>query len=195
MKRWSMITAVICMVTLCGIGSAQAQELLNYEVLSIDANSWVVTAKDTASGEVVSFRLPPSTFKGKTFDADLANVKPGRNFAVRGPRNERLNNLVMQRTPSRGEDPMKMRPRKRMMQMAGGAQLGWVIEDVGQNWVVKARNKKNGKTMKFKVDPNSFKGFRFRANLKGIKKGEGFSIYAPNERSFSRACTLMELKQ
>lgn len=192
MKSWSITIAVLCMIFVFGTVPARSQDLLMYEVLSIEPGTWVVTAKETRSGEVVSFRLPPESFKGKTFDADLGDIKKGRRFSVRGPRNARLSNLVMHRTASRGDSPLKRRPRKPIMHMAGGTKLPWVIKEVAKDWMVTAFKMKSGETIKFKVDPNSFKGFRFRANIKGISKGQGFSLYAPNQGAITSACTLME---
>jgi hypothetical protein len=200
MRHGSIITAVLTIFFVLAAvqvpvhATQPEQALLNYEIISIDAKSWIITAKDTASGEIVKFRMPPAAFKGKTFAADLSKTKAGQGFSVRGPRNARLSNLVMQLTPARGQSPLKSR-RIRPMRRAQGARLAWQIIHVNPDWVVTAKNQRNRKVIKFKVNPQAFIGFRFRANAKGIRKGEGFSLIAPNERAFTSACTLLELKK
>lgn len=198
MKRWVKIAVGVVSVfaffalTTLVHGAGPQGELLEYEVISVNPQNWVVTAKETASGNVVKFKLPPSVFQGKSFDAELRNVRQGGRFSVRGPRNARLDNLIM-------EDSMRKQPRMRKspgpagMTPPGGAQLGWVIENVDPaEWIVSARNRASGKTAKFKAHPEAFAGFRFRADLRNISKGQGFSIVAPNDRPMPNACTLME---
>lgn len=197
MKRWVKIAvgvvSVFAFFALTGMvqGAGPQGELLEYEVISINPQSWVVTAKETASGNVVKFRLPPTVFKGKSFDAELGNIRKGGRFAVRGPRNARLDNLIM-------EGPMTKQPRMQKNSGPGnmtppGAQLGWVIEDVNPaQWIVSVRNRATGKTAKIKGHPEAFTGFRFRADLRNIRKGQGFSIVAPNDQPMSNVCSLLE---
>ncbi len=197
MKRWVKIAVgvislfIFFALTAFVHGGARGGELLEYEVISINPQSWVVTAKETASGNVVKFRLPPAVFKGKTFDADLGKVRRGRRFSVRGPRNARLDNLIM-------EGPLGKQPRMRkdggpVRMVPSSRQLGWVIVNVdARQWIVTVRNRTTGKTAKFKGHPEAFRGFRFRANLRNIRKGKGFSIVTPNNRSMPNVCTLLE---
>jgi hypothetical protein len=83
-----------------------------------------------------------------------------------------------------------------MRDRVGGSMSGplaWEILHVdARKWIVKARNRKTHKTIKFKVQPESFKGFRFQANLRGIRKGEGFSIVTPNNVPINNNCKLLE---
>jgi len=179
-------------------GTPQGEDL-EYEVISIEPQGWVVTARETASGNVVKFRLPPTVFKGKTFEFDAEEnvLKPGGRFSVRGARNERLNQLVVE-NPLPGESPRgKGRFTKRVG--AGGPPpnpLGWEILHVDpRKWIVTAKNNRTHKTVKFQVHPEAFTGFRFHANLRGIQKGRGFSIVTPNELPMKNCCTILELKQ
>jgi hypothetical protein len=198
MKQWSWISVGLAAVLVFAAATAILQavntrgEMLEYEVISIDANNWVVTAKETATGNVVKFRLPPTAFNGQTFDADLENLQIGRRFSVRGPRNARLNNLVMER-------PLAKRPHERRevntprMTLAA-EKLTWEIVTIDpNNWIVTARNRNNRKMVKVKAHPEAFTGFRFRANLEDIGNGEGFSIVTPNDRAMSDCCTLLEM--
>ena len=197
MKQWAWIkiglAVVMVFAAMTGLlqGAKTSGEMLEYEVISVNTNSWVVTAKETATGNVVKFRLPPTVFTGQTFDADLENLQSGRRFSVRGPRNSRLNNLVM-------ETPLGKRPRERREMHSPRLnlyteKLTWEIVSVDpNNWIVTARNRNNNKMVKVKAHPEAFTGFRFRANLEDIGNGQGFSIVTPNDRPMPNCCTLLE---
>lgn len=168
-------------------------EELEYKVMSIDPKGWVVTAQETATGNVVKFRLPPSAFKGQTFDADLGAVQKGQNFSVQGPRNARLDQLILEKgLPDEG--PGRRGPRARMRPRPSEP-LSWEILHVdARKWVVTAKNRQTHKVAKFQAHPEAFTGFRFRANLRGIKKGQGFAIVTPNNQPMNNVGTLLELK-
>lgn len=197
MKQWSWIHVGLAAVLVLAAAAAFLQganprgELLEYEVISVEANNWVVTAKETATGNVVKFRLPPAVFTGQTFDAELENLQGGRRFSVRGPRNARLNNLIM-------ETPMSKRPRERRdlgpnHVIPPSEQLNWEIVTVDpKSWIITARNRINRKMVKVQAHPETFTGFRFRANLEDIGNGQGFSIVTPNDRPMPNCCTLLE---
>ena len=173
------------------LGSNPKGEVLEYKVVSIEPKGWVVTAEETATGNLVKFRLPPAVFKGKTFDANLEALKPGQRFSARGPRNARLSKIIMERPLAKG--PQKRRVMRAKLGASLSEPLAWEILHVdARRWIVTARNRNTHKTIKFKVKPESFEGFRFRANLRGIRKGEGFSIVTPNELPISNNCTLLE---
>lgn len=197
MKRWVKIAvgviSIFIFFALTAVVDAAGPrgELLDYEVISIEPGSWVVTAKETASGNVVKFRLPPTVFKGKSFDADLGSIQRGARFSVRGPRNARLNNLIMQ-GPS-GKQPRMRKGRSPRLMTSPAAQLGWTIMHVDpRKWIVTAQNRTTGKVAKFQAHPEAFAGFRFRANLRNIRKGQGFSIVTPNNQPISNVCSLLE---
>jgi len=197
MKRWVKVAVGVVSVfaffalTVLAHGAGPKGELLEYEVLSINPQNWVVTAKETASGNVVKFRLPPTVFKGKTFDADLGKIQRGGRFSVRGPRNARLDNLLME--GQQAKQPRKRKDTGPRVMTPPAAQLGWVIVNVdpGQ-WIVTVRNRSTGKTAKIKGHAEAFTGFRFRADLRNIRKGQGFSIVTPNNQPMPNVCTLME---
>lgn len=200
MKRLNLILklTVACLALLLAGPTLDAKNMqggmLDYEVISIDANTWIVTAREISSGNVVKFRLPPSTFKGQTFDAEIGRVRPGQRFAVRGPRNASLANLVMDTPSPQGQGRGLMRKPPRMM-TPPSRPLSWEILNVNpQKWIVQAKNRMTHRTAKFKVDPGCFAGFRFRSNLQSVGKGQGFSIITPFSAPLTNCCTLMELK-
>ncbi len=200
MRHWSSITVglVVAFALLATAaflqGAKPRNEMLEYEIISIDPQGWIVTARETATGNVVKFRLPPAVFKGQTFDANLDTPKPGNRFSVRGPRNARLNRLVMTKPLSR-KLSTKRGPRiRRSVPMIKA--LTWEIVNVdAPRWIVTAKNRRTGKILKFKAHPEAFTGFRFRADIRSIGQGEGFSIVTPNERAMENACTLLELQK
>jgi len=173
--------------------------MLEYEVISIEPGSWLVTAKEVASGEIVKFQLPPSAFKGKSFDAELGNIKQGQKFGVRSPNNDSLSNLVVHKgLPLKNERDRKHRQPLIKRELLGPPTppLKWEILEVDpQAFIVTARNRQNAETAKFKVDPAAFRGFRFKANLRGIRQGQGFKLVAREAKSFQNACTLLEMKK
>ncbi|UCH93004.1 MAG: hypothetical protein JSV88_22310, partial [Candidatus Aminicenantes bacterium] len=63
-----------------------------------------------------------------------------------------------------------------------------------RRWIVTAKNRRTQKVAKFQAHPEAFTGFRFLANLRGIKKGEGFAIVTPNNQPMNNCCTLLEIK-
>jgi hypothetical protein len=201
-KRIAITTILTIVVAYFGIPAASApgpsNDLLEYEVISVQPGSWLVTAKEVASGEIVKFRLPPTAFKGKTFDADLTRTKKGHKFSVRGPQSDRLNNLIVEKgLPTHRGKNQRSRHLIKKRPIGPPAQvLNWEIVHVDpQQFIVTARNNKNQRLAKFKVEPHSFKGFRFKANLRGIRQGRGFTMQTSNNSHFSNACTLLELKQ
>lgn len=200
MKQWSFITVIsVAVVVFFGMtafaaGSTPEGELLEYEVKAVDAQGWVVTAQEVATGNVVKFRLPPAAFKGQTFDANLASLRQGERFSVRGPRNARLNNLVMESSPAEGKGPQLKQGRGAGLRVLPGRPLTWEILHVdARKWIVTARNRQTHKIIKFQAHPEAFAGFRFRANLRNIGKGKGFSIVTPNNAPMMNVCTLLEL--
>ncbi len=198
MRRCSTImlglTAVFAffVMTAAVQGARPQGDVLEYAVISIEPQGWVVTARETASGDVVKFRLPPAVFKGQTFDANIDELNAGQRFSVRGPRGVRLGQLVV-------EDPLPPGPppgRGLKPQPGGqsGETLTWEIVHVdARRWIVTARNRQSHRTAKFRVHPDSFNGFRFLASLRGINKGQGFSIVTPNDVAMADCCTLLEI--
>ncbi len=201
MKRFNLIRMmmVVCLSLVIGTQVANGRniqgDMLDYEVVTIEAKTWIVTAREVATGNIVKFRLPPNTFKGQTFDAEIASTGPGQRFAVRGPRNANLANLVMD-TPSpqaqgQGQGMMRRPPR---MIAPPSRPLTWEILNVNpEMWIVTAKNRLTRKVAKFKVDPGCFSGFRFQSNLQSVGRGQGFSIITPFTAPLTNCCTLLEL--
>ncbi|NIM16949.1 MAG: hypothetical protein GTO45_33695 [Candidatus Aminicenantes bacterium] len=204
MKRFSVITVILgaafAFVAMAVFvhGAQPPGEVLEYEVISVEPQSWVVTARETATGNVVKFRLPPAVFKGQTFDANLGSVKRGQRFSVQGPRNARLSQLIVEEGLPGGPPRGRRKFGKRIPKISGppSKPLAWEIVHVDpRKWVVTAKNRRTHKVVKFQAHPEAFAGFRFRANLRGIRKGQGFSIVTPNNRPMNNCATLLEFKK
>ncbi len=198
---FAAVFALAVMVT--GLNAQKHKdEVLEYKVQSIDPGTWVVTALETASGNVVKFRLPPTVFKGKSFDANLERVRKGQRLSIRAPRNVKLRQLKMDKpvkgvkgTPRgvRMRTGRVARARAQALQGSEGTSLPWKILNVNpREWIVTAKNSRTGKIAKFKAHAEAFRGFVFKANLRDIKKGEGFEMVAPNNTPLKDICTLLE---
>jgi len=167
-------------------------QFLEYSVISIDPAKWLVTAREVTSGNVLTFRLPPAVFHGQTFDADIGKAKRGRRFSVTPPRNAPLHKLIMEDSPP-GQSPGYNPGIGLNGETAISEQLSWEILHVDPTkWVVTAKHRQSRQVAKFSVNPQMFTGFRFLADLRGIRKGQGFSLRAPNDASFNDCCTLLE---
>jgi hypothetical protein len=137
--------------------------------------------------------MPPSVFKGQTFDANIEEIPKGQRFSVRGPRNARLNQLIVEEPLPGGPPPGRLRQPK--MRHRPSESLAWEILHVdARNWIVTAKNRRTNKVAKFQAHPEAFTGFLFHANLRGIQKGRGFAIVTPNNQPMNNVCTLLELK-
>lgn len=204
MKRFSVITVILAAVfAFVGMavfvhGAQPKGEVLEYEVISVESRTWVVTARETATGNVVKFRLPPSVFKGQTFDANLEPSKRGQRFSVQGPRNARLNQLIVEEGLPGGPPRGRGKIARRVPKISGPSvqPLTWEIMHVDpRKWIVTAKNRRTHKVVKFQAHPEAFAGFRFRANLRGIRKGQGFSIVTPNNQPLNNCATLLEFEK
>jgi hypothetical protein len=199
-QRFAIMIGLFAVLALAAMtvlvqGAMPPGEKLEYKVLSINPENWVVTAQETATGNVVKFRLPPTVFKGKTFDADLGALRKGQRFSVRGPRNARLDQLTIVK-PLPGERRPLRRGLKAKLRSQTSTPLAWEILHVdARKWVVTAKNRLTHKVAKFQAHPEAFTGFLFRANLKGIKKGQGFAIVTPNNQPINNVATLLELNK
>lgn len=198
MKRSLVLIVFVTLLSLVmmttGLEAAKpGQGMLEYKVKAIDANNWVITATETKSGNEVKFRLPPSVFKGQTFDAEVQSMKRGQRFSVKGPRNAQLGNMVVEK-PLPGNRPGGMALPKGL-RPAPTSPLTWEILNVNpRKWVVSAKNRRSGKVMRFQVHPEALIGFVFKADLRGVKKGQGFAMVTPNDVLMSNCCTFMNLK-
>jgi hypothetical protein len=204
MKRFSVITVILAAafafvaMAVFVHGAQPPGEVLEYEVISVESQSWVVTAKETATGNVVKFRLPPAVFKGKTFAVNLRSVKRGKRFSVQGPRNARLDQLIVEKGLPGGPPRRRGKFAKRTPKISGppSRPLAWEILHVdARKWIVTAKNRRTHRVVKFQAHPEAFAGFRFRASLRGIRKGQGFSIVTPNNQPINNCATLLEFKK
>jgi hypothetical protein len=60
-----------------------------------------------------------------------------------------------------------------------------------QGWVVTARERSGGRTVRFRVDPQSFIGYEFRADVRDLRQGQGFGLVGVNAVPLSKCCTLL----
>ncbi len=185
-----------------------ADGAVDFEVVSIDPRSWVVTARDVSSGEQFRFKVPHRVFEGQRFTAEPTGG--GESISVRGMPDARLDKLVLEtplgapglgrRNELRGV-PGRQRPPQRppafepprrpdLRAGAGGPRAYQVVSVDPRQWIVTARAE-DGSTLKLRIDPDSFAGFRFRADIARLRKGQGFSLFAPNEKPLENCCTLL----
>ena len=192
----TLVTFFFISFSISNYSQKSDNETLEYSVISIDAKSWIVTAKEVVSGNSVKFRLPPSAFKGKTFNANLKDIKKGQPFVVRGPRNALLEDLQMVEVRGVKKFTKKRHQKIRPNQFPVENLLDWEIIDIDvNNWMVASKNRKTGESIKFKVNPNGFIGFKFKANLTKIRQGQGFKMIAPNSHEFRNCCTLVKVEK
>jgi len=58
--------------------------------------------------------------------------------------------------------------------------------------VVTARESGGASTVRFRVDPQSFVGYEFRADLRDLRQGQGFELLGINAVPLSQCCVLMQ---
>lgn len=186
---------------------AAEEEMIDFEVVSIDSRSWVVTARDVDSGETFRFKVPPKVFEGQRFTADLGSVGAGQALTVEAPRDVRLDKLVVEapmgslsgRPSSDGDREMRRpatRPRPPREPGPPGLATGpagmaeYRVEAVdSRTWTVTAVGPE-GSRVQLAVDPEKFEGYRFRASAGSLRRGQGFSLFAGNESPLRDCCTL-----
>lgn len=197
---------------------AQPREQILYRVVSVDPNSWVVTAQDLQSGQQVRFKLNPRAFVQKRFKADVASEGQGQRFSVVAPRHEPLANCcemaggaagkgatrgqgyrrpsAESRRPSSGDDRRPARPDGRGPSAGPGASAGGsdfeIVDVEPKSWTVTATRTGSGETVRFRVDPSAFVGYEFRASLVDLRRGGGFGLIGVNDSPLSDCCTLLE---
>lgn len=191
---------------------ARPQEEILYRIVAVDANSWVVTAEDQQTGNQVRFKLNPRAFVKKRFKADVQGRAEGHRFSVTAPRNEPLANCC-----EFGGGPPSDRPSRRPSTTRpsaeglrggppsarpgapssgpGGAPGGGADFEIAEvdprSWTVTATLVGSGQTVRFQVDPTAFVGYEFKANLRDLRRGQGFGLIGLNTSPISGCCTLL----
>lgn len=167
-----------------------------YIVMNIDAKSWIVTAKELMTGNIVKFRLPPSAFKGKTFSADLKNIRKGHPFTARNPKYARLSQPPQVIDAAHREPKSYKYKGSKNKQIPMGPppqRLEWeILELNAATWVVKAKNSRTKETIQFKASPKGFIGFKFKANISNIRKGQGFTLITSDSHTFKNCLKLLK---
>lgn len=182
-----------------------------YRVVAVQSQSWIVTARNLESGQQARFKLNPRAFEGKSFEADLGGSGPGQRFTVVAPRNEPLTGCCEvtedggsgrpSGSGSRPPSPDSRRsPKARPAPPGGssggpgsGGEGGWQIVSVDhKSWIVTARQREGGQTIRFRVDPQAFVGYEFRADLHELRQGQGFVLIGLNALPLTDCCTLVE---
>ena len=193
---------------------------VRFEVQSVDRETWVVTARDLASGETFSFRLPPEAFRGQKFEADLAQATVGRKISVQAPPGVRMRQAVVERPvgavggglespPGRRARPYRDRPSggpgspggsdrpehpsdyvRSQGPGGGSASKDWEVLSVDPRSWVAQVRGSDGAIVSLEVDPQAFVGYRFSASVRDLRAGEGFELLASNEQPLSNCCTV-----
>lgn len=194
-----------------------SQGQVAYRVTDVDARSWIVSARNLETGHEVKFRLNPQAFIRKTFHADLAGRHAGEGFSVTAPKGEPLAGCCEMAQGAGGGPPepgtrigtgAATRPEAGASRSPGGPSFGrptppgpggsstagggWEIASVDrQGWVITARERSGGRTVRFRVDPQSFIGYEFRADVHDLRQGQGFGLVGVNAVPLSKCCTLL----
>lgn len=71
----------------------------------------------------------------------------------------------------------------------GGPGQYEVLSVDAQRWVATARGP--GGTVEIEIDPDAFVGYRFKAPVRGLKRGEGFALLALNQKPIEACCKLV----
>lgn len=202
MKRIIWMVFLICIIEFLLPAQGKKQlipgvepELSEYVVESFDPATWVVKARESSSGKQFSFRLSPAVFKGQTFTLEGSIPAPGKQFAVRGPRNVRLENMVVQQHLPGGrlEDKQLGQAPRMQPPIPVPQKLEWEIQSLNpRDFIVVARNTVSRRTIRFRVDPACFTGMRFLAPADNLVKGVAFAIVIPNKEAFQGCCTMLE---
>jgi|GEM_PF-1690793 len=199
-------------------GQARPQDSIVYRVVSVDANSWVITAEEQQTGSRVRFKLNPQAFVNKRFRADLRGRGQGHQFSVVAPRNEPLPGCCESGAGPGGDSPSR-RPTTRRPSAEGrrsaptgpgagggpggppgepsgpGASSGGsdyeIVEVDQRTWTVTATEVGSGQTIRFQVDPTTFVGYEFSANLRDLHQSQGFGLIGINASPLSECCTLV----
>lgn len=192
-------------------GQARPQEQVVYRISSVDPNSWVVTAEEQQTGSRVRFKLNPRAFVNKRFRADLRGRGQGQRFSVVAPRNEPLPGCcefgggppgdTPSRRPSTSRPSAEGRrpgapsggpgaPSAGPGASSGGSEFE-IVEVDQRTWIVTATEMGSGQTVQFRVDPQTFVGYEFRANLRELHQGQGFGLIGLNASPLSDCCTLL----
>ncbi|MEZ5332433.1 MAG: hypothetical protein R2991_10360 [Thermoanaerobaculia bacterium] len=190
-----------------GLAADRSLGGMDLEIVSVDARTWGVVARDPASGRELRFQTTPDSFVGKRFQADLSRSRAGARVSVSGAPDAQIAGLVaadafegaapeaVSRAPL-GEAPPRMpvRPDRRPPP-PGSAQGGgqeFEIVSVTRDFVVTARNVESAAQVKLRVDPQAFHGYRLRSEALALRRGDGFAVDAPNEAPIADCCVLLE---
>lgn len=195
-------------------------ESLEFEVVSVMRQNLMVVARDLESGDEFRFRIPPNAFRGQEFTANLAASEAGRKVSVRGTRNARLEELELEAPlglsrsgdqrggmgrPEGGrgfERPSqwsarppggKSRDRYQLdrTESRGGGDMKYRVESFDPTtWIATARGA-DGSQVRLQIDPQAFEGFRFRAPVRRLRKGQGFALLALNQEPIENCCTVV----
>lgn len=169
-----------------------------YTITAFDRGTWIVTARESATSREFKFYLPPEVFKGQTFSMEGPVPRPGMPFVARGPRDVRMDNMVVrQHIPGkRMEDKQKSgKPGMNPLPAAGfpSQRLDWeIVELDSKEFIVRARNEPTHKIIRFRVNPECFIGMRFLANPGNLLIGASFQLVVPNRDAFKGCCTMLE---
>jgi hypothetical protein len=190
----------------------EAGEWLEFEVVSVDPANWTVAARDVQSGEEFQFRVPPQSFTGQRFMADLGSATAGQPVDVQGEPDAQLERLMVESplgvtrrgttagpgsrpVPGRGSPPGadygRPDPRTQPGSPSQGPMQYRVEAFDSTTWIATARGPDNS-VVKLKIDPETFVGYRFKARVRSLQRGQGFPLLAMNQNPIRRCCTLVQ---
>lgn len=179
---------------------------MELEIVSVDARTWGVVARDLTSGRELRFQTTPESFVGKHFFADLSRSRAGARVTVSGAPEAQIAGLVASDAfdaappgaapPGRpgamppGPPPSGRRPGPPDRGQAAGQEFE--IVSVSREFVVTARNVESAAQVRLRVDPAAFRGYRLRSEARALRRGQGFAVGAPNESPIDQCCVLLE---
>jgi hypothetical protein len=186
-----------------------------FEVVSVQAGQWTVVARDVDTGEEFEFRMPPQTFRGQVFSADLSGAGEGQRIDVQGQPEAKLDQATLQTPLGQGggggglgggsgvggmrrQEPPRTDfstrnpyPRSGGERGREGGPMQYRIDSIDPDrWTVSARGG-DGSMIELKIEPEAFVGYRFKAPVRSLRAGEGFAILALNQRPIEGCCTVV----
>ncbi len=162
-----------------------------YQIVSIDPSSWLVTAR-SENGNTLAFHMHPSVFRGRCFQANLRGVTEGGRFSMVGPPRERFDRLQAKAVTRQGAPADEKRTRGRNQRPSTRGMQRYCVTDVDAERQTAHAESQSGEKIRFKIDVTSFRGYRFQVpSVVDLARGERFSLTTPNSVPV-RCCTLEE---
>lgn len=206
-----------------GAERLQGIDWVDFQVLSIDPEQWLVTASEVGGAGQFQFRMPPQLFRGQRFTADLGDRSAEGRIDVRAEPDARIDEVILEtplgagggngsgaftgpgdrpgtpggplaNRPGSPAGPQGSRPglmgNRPGLARGGGLQEYQVVSFEPDGWILTARGS-DGSTVRLEVDPQAFVGYRFRAPVRELRRGQGFAILGLNELPIEDCCRVL----